>query len=116
MPSAASNNGLVMNVGVSRRRAGRSVTLVRAKPTLADRAVNPHLPPPCGFVDGAKRRRPQFHRLNKKHVRCCFCSTHSKAKRNTFVHLQHATPLSWLATQPNVSGRFEGVFKKLTYD
>src|SRR6266581_5205510 len=69
MPRAASNNGLVMNAVVSRRRAGRSATLVGAKPTLADRAVNPQLPPPCGFVDGAKRRRPQLHRANNRKTR-----------------------------------------------
>jgi hypothetical protein len=46
--------------------AGRSAALVGAKPTLAGRAVNPHLPPPCGFVDGAKRRRPQPHRVNNR--------------------------------------------------
>jgi hypothetical protein len=55
-----------MNAGVSRRRAGRSAALVGAKPTLAGRAVNPHLPPPRGFVDGAKRRRPQPHRVNNR--------------------------------------------------
>jgi len=58
-----------MNAVVSRRRAGRSATLVGAKPTLADRAVNPQLPPPCGFVDGAKRRRPQLHRANNRKTR-----------------------------------------------
>jgi len=47
-----------MTAVASRRRAGRLATLAAAKPTLADRTVNPHLQPPCGFVDGAKRAPP----------------------------------------------------------
>jgi hypothetical protein len=40
--------------------------LVEAKPTPPDRAVNPQLPPPCGFVDDAKERRPAQKGFNNK--------------------------------------------------
>jgi hypothetical protein len=49
-----------------RRRAGRAATPAGAKPALADRTVNPHLQPPCGFVDDAKRSHPQLHRVSRK--------------------------------------------------
>jgi hypothetical protein len=57
---------LVINVVASRRRADRSAALVGANQRLVDRAVNPHLPPPYGFVDGAKKRRQQLHRVNNR--------------------------------------------------